>query len=118
MEAPIVRAGSIHSPTGKLAEPRAAFSDLVRLADYVLVEADGAKRLPLKAHAEHEPVIPACAGRTVCMVGVDGLGAPPSRRRATVRSDSRSWPAFPSTMRSRPRRWRRCCASRGFMTWF
>ena len=67
-EAPIVCAGSIHPPTGKLAEPRAAFSDLVCLADYVL-----------KAHAEHEPVIPACAGRTVCVVGVDGLGAPVSQ---------------------------------------
>ena len=78
LEAPIVCAGSIHVPTGKLAEPRAAFSDLVRLADYVLVEADGAKKLPLKAHAEHEPVIPACAGRTVCVVGADGLGAPVS----------------------------------------
>ena len=78
-EAPIVCAGSIHLPTGKLAEPRVAFDDLVRLADYVLVEADGAKKLPLKAHAEHEPVIPACAGRTVCVVGVDGLGAPVSQ---------------------------------------
>ncbi|WP_161566630.1 selenium cofactor biosynthesis protein YqeC [Senegalimassilia faecalis] len=75
-EASIVCAGSIHLPMGKLAEPRAAFSDLVCSADYVLVEADGAKTLPLKAHAEHEPVIPACAGRTVCVVGVDGLGAP------------------------------------------
>ena len=79
LQAPIVCAGSIHPPTGKLAEPRVAFSDLVRLADYVLVEADGAKKLPLKAHAEHEPVIPACAGRTVCVVGVDGLGAPVSQ---------------------------------------
>lgn len=78
-EAPIVCAGSIHPPTGKLTEPRAAFSGLVCLADYVLVEADGAKKLPLKAHAEHEPVIPACAGRTVCVVGVDGLGAPVSQ---------------------------------------
>ena len=42
-EAPVVCAGSIHPPTGKLAEPRVAFSDLVCLADYVLVEADGAK---------------------------------------------------------------------------
>ena len=74
-QTPIVCAGSIHPPTGKLAEPRAAFADLVRLADYVLVEADGAKKLPLKAHAEHEPVVPACAGRTVCVVGVDGIGA-------------------------------------------
>ena len=78
-EAPIVCAGSIHLPTGKLAEPRVAFAELVRLADYVLVEADGAKKLPLKAHAEHEPVVPACAGRTVCVIGVDGVGAPVSQ---------------------------------------
>ena len=78
-QTPIVCAGSIHMPTGKLAEPRAAFPDLARLADYVLVEADGAKKLPLKAHAEHEPVVPACAGRTVCMVGVDGIGLPVSQ---------------------------------------
>lgn len=78
-EAPIVCAGSIHPPMGKLAEPRVVFADLVRLADYVLVEADGAKKLPLKAHAGHEPVIPACAGRTVCVVGVDGIGAPVSQ---------------------------------------
>ena len=65
-----------HGETGRAA---GGVSDLVCLADYVLVEADGAKRLPLKAHAEHEPVIPACAGRTVCMVGVDGLGAPVSQ---------------------------------------
>ena len=78
-EAPIVCAGSIHPPTGKLAEPRVAFADLVCLADYVLVEADGAKKLPLKAHAEYEPVVPACAGRTVCVVGVDGIGLPVSQ---------------------------------------
>ena len=75
LEAPIVFAGSIHLPTGKLAEPRVAFSDLVRLADYVLVEADGAKKLPLKAHAEHEPVIPAWAD------GVRGRGRRPRRPR-------------------------------------
>ena len=64
---------------GKLAAPALPFAALCRLADYVLVEADGAKKLPLKAHAEHEPVIPACAGRTVCVVGADGLGAPVSQ---------------------------------------
>ena len=35
--------------------------ELHRAADVVLVEADGAKRLPLKAPAEYEPVIPPCA---------------------------------------------------------
>ncbi len=44
---------------GKLAAPKFAFAELAKIADYVLVEADGAKGLPLKAPAEHEPVIPA-----------------------------------------------------------
>ena len=74
--APIVCAGSIHPPTGKLAEPRVAFSDLVCLADYVLVEADGSKGLPLKAHEAHEPVIPPCAQRVVAVAGIDGIGKP------------------------------------------
>ena len=73
---PLACVGSIHEPTGKLDAPRVAFSDLAGIADYVLVEADGAKRLPLKAHAEHEPVIPACTNRVVCVVGIDGVGVP------------------------------------------
>lgn len=76
---PIVCVGRIHEPTGKLDAPNMAFSDLEAAADYLLVEADGAKMLPLKAHAEHEPVIPECAKRTVCVVGVDGVGRPISR---------------------------------------
>ena len=66
-------------PEGKLTAPALSMEALRKATDYVLVEADGAKKLPLKAHAEHEPVIPACAGRTVCVVGVDGLGAPVSQ---------------------------------------
>ncbi len=71
---PIVCVGSIHEPTGKLAAPALTFSELAKLADYVLVEADGAKMLPLKAHDAHEPVVPACACRVVCVVGIDGVG--------------------------------------------
>ena len=58
---------------GKLTTPHFRWEDR---ADYVLVEADGSKRLPLKAHAPHEPVIPACAGQTVYVVGADGFGRP------------------------------------------
>ena len=76
---PLVCVGSIHGPTGKLDAPRVAFSDLAGIADYVLIEADGAKRLPLKAHAEHEPVIPACTNRVVYVVGIDGVGLPISQ---------------------------------------
>lgn len=76
---PIVCVGRIHEPTGKLDAPRMAFSELEAAADYLLVEADGAKMLPLKAHAEHEPMIPECAKRTVCVVGIDGVGSPISQ---------------------------------------
>ena len=38
---------------GKLTAPALSFETLAQLADFVLVEADGAKRLPLKAHAPH-----------------------------------------------------------------
>lgn len=72
----VVCAGTIHEPTGKLDAPQVAFSDLAQLADYVLVEADGAKMLPLKAHAAHEPVIPACANQVICVVGIDGVDMP------------------------------------------
>ena len=40
------------------------------------VEADGAKRLPLKAHAPHEPVIPPNTRQTIYVVGADGFGRP------------------------------------------
>lgn len=61
---------------GKLTAPSLPFSLLEQLADYVLVEADGSRRLPLKAHAPHEPVIPANAQRVVLVVGADGFGKP------------------------------------------
>ena len=61
---------------GKLTAPVQDFESLKELADYVLVEADGAKGLPLKAHLDYEPVIPACADRTICVVGLWGLGRP------------------------------------------
>lgn len=61
---------------GKLCAPALSFELLAALADFVLVEADGSKRLPLKAHAPHEPVIPPNARRTVYVVGADGFGHP------------------------------------------
>lgn len=61
---------------GKLTAPAPSFEELAALADYVLVEADGAKCLPLKAHAPHEPVVPANAQRVVLLVGADGFGKP------------------------------------------
>ena len=44
--------------------------------DAVIVEADGSRRLPLKAPAAHEPVIPEAATIVVPIVGLDVLGQP------------------------------------------
>jgi molybdenum cofactor cytidylyltransferase len=50
------------------------------LADYhdlpVLVEADGARQLPLKAPATHEPAIPPFADLVILVVGLSALGKP------------------------------------------
>lgn len=59
---------------GKLTAPALPFSVLTRLTDYVLVEADGSRRLPLKAHAPHEPVIPPQSNQTILVLGAEGLG--------------------------------------------
>ncbi len=59
---------------GKVGSPIQDFRDLARYADYILVEADGSKHLPLKAHEAHEPVIPEGTGRVILVVGASGLG--------------------------------------------
>ena len=40
-------------PEGKLTAPALSMETLIEAADYVLVEADGSRRLPIKAHASH-----------------------------------------------------------------
>ncbi len=59
---------------GRLGAPALGIGGLARVADLVLVEADGSKRLPLKAHASHEPVVPPEATVTVDVVGASGFG--------------------------------------------
>lgn len=59
---------------GRLAAPAMPLEELAGAADLLVVEADGSKRLPLKAHASHEPVVPACADLTACVVGASGFG--------------------------------------------
>ena len=60
---------------GKLTAPALPMARLQELAPWVLVEADGSKRLPLKAHAPHEPVTPRESGHTILVVGASGFGA-------------------------------------------
>ena len=62
--------------SGKLAAPTLPFRVLTEAADFVLVEAYGSKGLPAKAHAAHEPVIPAEAGRVILVLGADAFGRP------------------------------------------
>jgi probable selenium-dependent hydroxylase accessory protein YqeC len=73
-ESPVVCAGSF-SENGKLTASAVPFSTLASLADYLLVEADGSRRLPLKAHAPHEPAVPGGA-RIIAVVGASGFGRP------------------------------------------
>lgn len=58
----------------KLSSADIPFERLRRLADYIVVEADGSKHMPLKAHNKHEPVIPDCADKVILVVGISGIG--------------------------------------------
>ena len=62
--------------TGKLSSPAEPLDQLAQRFDYVLTEADGSKRLPLKAHAAWEPAIPAATANVIWLVGASGLGKP------------------------------------------
>ena len=72
----ICQAGVLDPETGKLSAPAEPLSKLAQRFDYVLAEADGSKRLPLKAHAAWEPVIPDATANVVWVVGASGLGKP------------------------------------------
>lgn len=61
-------------PEGKLTAPALPLSLLSGLCDHVLVEADGSKRRPLKAHADHEPAVPPERRRVICVAGASGFG--------------------------------------------
>ena len=72
----ICQAGVLDPETGKLSAPAKPLDELAQRFDYVLAEADGSKRLPLKAHAAWEPAIPAATANVVWVVGASGLGKP------------------------------------------
>lgn len=70
----ICQAGVLDPKTGKLSAPAEPLGGLAQRFNYVLAEADGSKRLPLKAHAAWEPVIPSGTANIVWVVGASGLG--------------------------------------------
>lgn len=57
-------------PTELLSHPR---------VDYVVVEADGSRMLPVKAPAAHEPMIPHEPSVLISVVGIDALSGPINR---------------------------------------
>ena len=72
---PLICTGT-DAPGGKLTVPPVSLTELARIYDYVLVEADGSAGRPMKAHAAHEPVIPPEARRRLLVVGASGFGCP------------------------------------------
>ena len=77
---------SLHE-SGKLAVPQMSFTELSKLADYVLVEADGSKQLPIKAHATYEPVIPEETVQVIYVIGMDGIGKKLGEIKCVVRRE-------------------------------
>ena len=61
---------------GKLGPPLEPLEAYLALCTHLLAEADGARRLPLKAHAPWEPAIPPGTERTVLVAGASGLYRP------------------------------------------
>lgn len=74
-KSPILCLGTL-GKNGKLSPFPLPFSILEKMADYVLVEADGSKRLPGKAHGQNEPQIPKESQRTVLVFGASALHKP------------------------------------------
>ena len=72
---PILCLGTLEK-NGKLSPFPLPFSALEKMADYVLVEADGSKRLPGKAHGQNEPEIPKESQRTILVFGASALHKP------------------------------------------
>lgn len=50
------------------------YKQAAALADIVLIEADGSKRLPVKVPGENEPVIPENSSVIICIYGLGAIG--------------------------------------------
>ena len=74
IERPTVVWGAVDEPLALGVEAVACDRWFGRL-DHLVVEADGARRLPFKAPAPHEPVVGSTATIVVSVIGVDAIGA-------------------------------------------
>ena len=96
---PILCLGTI-AEQGKLSPPPISFSAMQNMADYVLVEADGSKRLPGKAHGTQEPQIPKESQRCILVFGASALHQPISKviHRAEIFQNFFTPPLAPETI--------------------
>lgn len=69
-------AGRPAAEAGKLTDPGVPLASLLSRFDHILVEADGSRGLPLKAHAPWEPVIPPETALVIQVLGASGFGRP------------------------------------------
>lgn len=72
---PVAAAGRM-TPEGKLAPPEGDLQALFAVAEYVLIEADGSRGLPLKAPGENEPVFTGLETKVIAVAGMTGLEQP------------------------------------------
>ena len=99
LQAPGVTCAGMAAGDGKLTALPAPLWELAcQQADFIFYEADGAKRLPLKLHAAHEPVIqPGCR-----------RGASRSARPCTAMPCGRNGPQNPAGRSMRRSSWPAC----------
>jgi molybdenum cofactor cytidylyltransferase len=75
----VLVAGSVQVEKDKVAGiPPGLVDQIIALpgTDAIIVEGDGSRRLPFKAPADHEPVVPESTTILVPMIGLDVLGQP------------------------------------------
>ncbi len=75
-----VAIGSLEASTHKLCMPsKELLSAAWDQADWILVEADGSRNLPMKFPASHEPVILDASHRVIALAGLRAIGKPLSQ---------------------------------------
>ncbi len=79
MQGSVTIIGSCRTENGKLKGIEPEKLDMLydsKIFDFILVEADGSKRKPIKAPASHEPVIPSRTTFVIGIIGFDSYGKP------------------------------------------
>lgn len=78
-ERPAVALGATLLPDNKLSGIDPAWPAILleqEIADYIIVEADGSARKPIKGYASYEPVFPTRSDTLIPVLGIDAIGRP------------------------------------------